>query len=169
MTVQKSEEEASRFFLQEKPEKILIYLKKENKPLYTSIISRELRTTYAHTFNVLKRLEELKLVSFKESGRIKLVKLTELGDEVAKVMINLVDLFSLGEIENELGKIYELEIKGKLREQMNKEQIKKHLDKLKEKTAEFSKDKQDASLILSKKLLKRIDEALAEAYGYPQG
>lgn len=167
MTVQKKDEEPYGFFLQEKPKKILIYLKKENKPLYTSIISREVSTTYAHTFNVLKRLEELKLVSFKESGRIKLVKLTELGDEVARVMINLADLLTLGEMENELQKIYESEIKGKLREQMNKDQIKKRLDKLKDKLTEFSKDKQDSAAIMSKKLLKRIDDVLAEALGYP--
>lgn len=167
MTVQKSEKEAYGLFLQEKPKNILVYLKKENKPLYTSIISRELSTTYAHTFNVLKKLEELKLVSFKESGRIKLVRLTELGDEVAKVVINLVDLLALGEMENELQKIYEGEIKGKLREQMNKEHIKRHLDKLKDKTTEFCKDKQDITIMMSKKLLKRIDVVLAEACGYP--
>lgn len=167
MTVQKIKDGPYDFFLQNKPKEILIYLKKENKPLYTSIISREVSTTYAHTFNVLKRLEELKLVTFKESGRIKLVKLTELGEEVASAMINLMDLLSLGNMENELYKIHESEIKGKLREQMNKEQIKKLLDKLKIKLSEFSKDKQDNIAIMSKKLLKRIDDVLAEALGYP--
>ena len=169
MTVQKKEEEGYGLFLQEKPKNILIYIKKENKPLYTSIIAREVSTTYAHTFNVLKKLEKLKLVSFKESGRIKLIRLTELGDEVARVMINLMDLLRIGEIENELLKTYESEIKGKLREQMNKEQITKHLNKLKDKLAEFSKEKQDNVSIMAKKLSKRIDDTLAEAFGYPQG
>jgi len=167
MAAQKRYGEDFGFFLQEKPKKILIYLKNENKPLYTSIISREVSTTYAHTFNVLKRLEELKLVSFKESGRIKLIRLTELGEEVAQMMISLLDLLYLGEMENELQKIYENEIKGKLREQMNKEQIKKQIDKLKDKLSEFSKDKQDNISLMSKKLLKRIEDVLAEALGYP--
>jgi DNA-binding MarR family transcriptional regulator len=169
VTVQKTEKGAFGLFLQEKPNNILVYLKEENKPLYTSIIAREVNTTYAHTFNVLNKLEELKLVSFKESGRIKLVKLTELGDEVAKVVINLQDLISVGEMENELQRIYESEIKGKLREQMNKEQIQKHLDRLKAKAGEFSKDKQDIPLLMVKKLVKRLDDVKAEAYGYPQG
>ncbi|MFH1820917.1 MAG: winged helix DNA-binding protein [Methanobacteriota archaeon] len=169
MTVQKKIEKEYDLFLQEKPKNILIYIKKENKPLYTSIIAREVNTTYAHTFNVLKRLERLKLVSFKESGRIKLIRLTELGDEVAKVMINMLDLLELGELENELQKTHENEIKGKLREQMNKEQISKNINKLKDKLAEFSKNKQDNILVMSKKLSKRIDDTLAEAFGYPQG
>lgn len=169
MVVQKKEEDVIDLFMQEKPKKILIYIKKENKPLYTSIISKEVNTTYSHTFNVLKRLEELKLVSFKKSGRVKLIKLTELGDEVAGVMINLIDLLKLAETENELQKTYESEIKGKLREQMNKEQISKHLNKLKEKLGEFSKEKQNNVSIMSKKLLKRIDDTLAEVFGYSRG
>ena len=167
MTVQNKEVEGYELFLQKKPKNILVYIKKENKPLYTSIIAREVNTTYAHTLNVLKKLEKLKLVSFKDSGRIKLVKLTELGDEVAKAMINMIDLLKLAEMENELQKTYENEIKGKLREQMNKEQISKHFNKLKDKLGEFSKDKQDNVFIMSKKLLKRIDDTLAEALGYP--
>ncbi len=167
MSVQKKDEVEVGLFLQEKPKNILIYLKKENKPLYTSIISREVNTTYAHTFNVLKKLEKLKLVSFKESGRLKLVKLTELGDEAAGVMINLIDLLKLGETENELQKTYENEIKGRLREQMNKEQISKHLGKLKDKLNEFSKEKPDNVSVMAKKLLKRIDDTLAETLGYP--
>jgi hypothetical protein len=95
------------------------------------------------------------------------VKLTELGDEVVKAMINMMDLLRLADMENELQKTYENEIKGKLREQMNNEQIAKHFNKLKDKLTEFSKDKQDNVLIMSKKLLKRIDSILAETFGYP--
>jgi len=167
MTIPKRNGEEYSFFLQEKPKNILIYLKKENKPLYTSIIAKEVNTTYAHTFNVLKNLEKLKLVTFKESGRIKLVKLTELGDEVARVLINLIDLLKLGQIENELSNIYDSEIKGKLREQMNKEKISKQFNILKDKLVELSKENQNNVFILAKKLLKKIDDALAEVFGYP--
>jgi len=161
------EKAAIDLFMQEKPKNILIYLKKENKPVYISIISKEVNTTYSHTFNVLNELEKLKLVYFKESGRVKLVKLTELGYEVANLMTKLIELLSLGEIEKELAKTYETEIKGKLREQMNKEKILKQINKLKEKLSEFDKDKDDNVSILSKKLLKRMDDILAEVLGYP--
>ncbi|GAH90244.1 unnamed protein product, partial [marine sediment metagenome] len=86
-------------FLQEKPLKALILLKSENKPLYTAIISKEIDCTYAHTLNVLAELEKLKLVRFKETGRIKLVNLTELGEEAAAVLENFIDLLRLGDAE----------------------------------------------------------------------
>ena len=162
-------EGVSDFFLQEKPRKAVIFLKKQNKPLYTSVIAKEIDSTYSHTFNVVSRLEELKLVSFKESGRVKLVKLTELGEEVANALINLVELLKLSEIENELSKIYEKEIKGKLREQMNKESITRQLNKLKTEINESFKESRDNASILSKKLLKKIDSTFAEAFGYLPG
>ncbi|GAH06617.1 unnamed protein product [marine sediment metagenome] len=95
-------------------------LKSENKPLYTAIISKEIDCTYAHTLNVLAELEKLKLVSFKETGRIKLVNLTELGEEAAAVLENFIDLLRLGDAEAEVNQIYEREIKGRLRAEMNK-------------------------------------------------
>jgi DNA-binding MarR family transcriptional regulator len=169
MSPQKENEDFYSLFLQEKPRKILVYLKKENKQLYIAMISKNVNATYAHTFNVLKRLENLNLVSFKESGRIKLVKLTELGEEVAKVILNLMDLLKLGKMENELTKVYESEIKGKLREQMDKEQIAKQINRLKTEIIELSKDNQLNVVVTAKKLLKRMDDILAEVFGFPPG
>ncbi|MEM3421890.1 MAG: hypothetical protein QW315_06520 [Candidatus Hadarchaeum sp.] len=162
-------EDVYGLFLQEKPKEIIIYLKKENKPLYTSIISKKVDSTYAHTFNIISELEKLKLVSFKESGRIKLVKLTELGEEVAKTIINLLDLLKLAELEKELFKIYDKEIKGKLREQMNKESINRQLNKLKDEINTSFKESPENISILAKKLLKKIDGILAEVFGYIPG
>ncbi|MGC8817239.1 MAG: hypothetical protein ACP5PX_05495 [Candidatus Hadarchaeum sp.] len=169
MNALKKEEEIYGLFLQEKPAKILVCLKKENKQIYTTIIAKEVNATYAHTFNVLKKMKKLNLVSFMESGRIKLVKLTELGEEVAKTIINLADLLKIGSLENELFKIYEIEIKGKLREQMNKESISKQLNKLKQKLTELSENSSQNVAIFSKKVLKKVDETLAEVFGYPPG
>lgn len=165
---EKQKRSVHEFFLQEKPSKILIYLKKEDKPLYTAIISREISGTYAHTLNVLSELKKLKLVSFKESGRIKLVKLTELGAEVAGILIDFIDLLELGEIEGEIDRVHEKEIKGKLRGEMNKEAISKHFDKLREKLNRYM-GKPNNVQILARKLLRKVDEVLAEAFGYPSG
>ncbi|MGQ9788609.1 MAG: hypothetical protein ACUVQM_04835, partial [Candidatus Hadarchaeaceae archaeon] len=167
LNVQNKKENLYSLFLQEKPNKIIICLNKENKPLYTTIIAKEVNATYAHTFNVLKKMKELSLVLFKETGRIKLVKLTKLGEEVAKTIINLVDLLKVGMLENELFKIYESQIKGKIREQMNKENISKQLNKLKQKLAELSEKSQQNVFIQSKEILKKIDELLAEVFGLP--
>lgn len=167
MALKKKEVDVEDLFFQEKPKKILIYLKNENKPVYIAIIAKKIDSTYSHAFNVISKLEKLKLVSFRESGRVKLVKLTELGEEVAKVMSNLRGLLKLAEIENELDKIYNNEIKGKLREQMNKNLISSQLNKLKTKLNEFEKYNFYNVSILSKKLVKKIDDALVEALGYP--
>ncbi len=155
------------FFLQEKPVKALILLKRENKPLYTAIISKEINCTYAHTLNVLAELEKLKLVSFKETGRIKLVNLTELGEETAVVLENFIDLLRLGEAEAEVNQIYEREVKGRLREEMNKKTISKQLEKHKENLKRLAEGRPQNVLLFAKKLLKKVDEVAAEALGYP--
>ncbi|MDI6884046.1 MAG: hypothetical protein QMD00_02740 [Hadesarchaea archaeon] len=166
---EKLKRSVSELFLQDKPSKILIYLKKENKPLYTAIISREVDATYAHTLNVLAELKKLKFVSFKESGRIKLVNLTELGSEAAGILISFIDLLELGDIEREMDQTYEKEIKGKLREEMNKEAISKQFDKLKAKLNRYIEEKPTNVSILARKLLKKADDVLAEAFGCPPG
>ncbi|MBA7597739.1 hypothetical protein ES703_04745 [subsurface metagenome] len=154
-------------FLQEKPLKALILLKSENKPLYTAIISKEIDCTYAHTLNVLAELEKLKLVSFKETGRIKLVNLTELGEEAAAVLENFIDLLRLGDAEAEVNQIYEREIKGRLRAEMNKKAISRQLEKHKENLKRLSEGRPQNVLLFAKKLLKKVEEVAAEALGYP--
>jgi len=163
----KEERGVENLFLQEKPFKVLILLKRENKPLYTAIISKEINCTYAHTLNVLSELEKLKLVSFKETGRIKLVNLTELGVEAADVMENFIDLLKLGEAEAGINQIYEREIKGRLREEMNKKAISRQLEKYKENLNRLAEGKPQNILIFAKKLLKKVDEVVAEALEYP--
>lgn len=154
-------------FLQEKPLKALILLKSENKPLYTAIISKEIDCTYAHTLNVLAELEKLKLVRFKEMGRIKLVNLTELGEEAAAVLENFIDLLRLGDAEAEVNQIYEREIKGRLRAEMNKKAISRQLEKHKENLKRLSEGRPQNVLLFAKKLLKKVEEVAAEALGYP--
>ncbi len=154
-------------FLQEKPVKILILLKMENKPLYTAIISKKIDGTYAHTLNVLAELEKLKLVSFKETGRIKLVNLTELGEEAAGALENLIDLLKLGEAEARVDQIYEREVKGHLREEMNKKAISKQLEKHKENLKLLTEGRPQNVSLFARKLLKKVDEVAAEVLGYP--
>lgn len=153
-------------FLQEKPAKILILLKKENKPLYTAIISREINGTYAHTLNVLAELERLKLVSFKETGRIKLVNLTELGVEVAQAIQNFIDLVGLAEAEAKVDQLYEREVGGRLREEVVKQRVFKELARYK-KGLEALTEKSPNIVLFAKKLIKKIDGIVAEVMGYP--
>ena len=73
-----------KMFFRIKPVKMLVALK--SGPKYATIIAKETDCTYSHTVKILGLFEEYDLVDFEKKGRIKIVKLTEFGDEVAKGM-----------------------------------------------------------------------------------
>ena len=100
-------------FLQEKPAKCLLLLKKTDEPIYASIIAREIDTTYAHTLKVLSGLERSGLVDFRPAGRIKLVDLTELGEKTAACLETFIDMARLSELGAGVERIYERKIKGR--------------------------------------------------------
>jgi predicted transcriptional regulator len=153
------------FLFKEKPVKAILALKKADKPLYTAIISKEIDSTYAHTLNVLSMLKELKLVSFQENGRIKQVFLTEVGLEVAKVIESLSELFKLSELEYKLDLLYEKEIKGKLREDIDKKTVVGRLDNYKGELERIIKEEPQNISQLAEKLLKKADSISREVTG----
>jgi predicted transcriptional regulator len=71
----------TKLFLRSKPVKMLIALKKG--PKYATQVSKEIDCTYSHTVKLLDELEELGLVSFKKQGRIKIINMTEDGEDLA--------------------------------------------------------------------------------------
>ena len=73
-----------KMFFRIKPVKMLTALKAG--PKYATIISKETDCTYSHTVKILDLFKEYGLVDFEKKGRIKIVKLTEFGDDVAKGM-----------------------------------------------------------------------------------
>lgn len=73
-------------FFRRKPALMLVSLKKNNRMRYGSILAKEVDCTYSHAVKILQTLEELKLVSFEKKGRIKLIKLTNKGKEVANAI-----------------------------------------------------------------------------------
>ena len=70
-------------FLREKPVKIFLGLKTAKDDVYTTILSKQADCTYSHTVKILNSLHRLGLVEFNKSGRIKTVKLTQDGWDVA--------------------------------------------------------------------------------------
>jgi predicted transcriptional regulator len=70
-------------FLRQKPVKLLISLKSE--PKYATILSKEVDLTYSHTVKLLDLFKNFGLVDFEKKGRIKVVKLTDVGEDVAKI------------------------------------------------------------------------------------
>ena len=158
-----------KFLFQEKPVKAILALKKADKPLYAAIISKEIDSTYAHTLNVLLTLKELKLVSFQEEGRIKQVFLTEVGLEVAKEIESLLELFKLAEVEYKLDLLYEKDIKGKLREDIDKKHVLGRLDNCKAELERIIKEEPQNIAQLAEKLLKKADWISREVTGLVVG
>jgi DNA-binding MarR family transcriptional regulator len=80
------------YFLHVKPIKILISLR--SGPKYVTMIAKEIDMTYSHTIKLLDVFNELGLVEFEERGRIKMIKLTESGEEVARLFDNILSKLS---------------------------------------------------------------------------
>jgi len=75
--------------LHEKPAGIILSLKSREKK-YASVLSKENDCTYTHTLKILDELLEYGLVEFERDRRIKFVKLTQLGEDVAHELEGLV-------------------------------------------------------------------------------
>jgi DNA-binding MarR family transcriptional regulator len=71
-------------FFRRKPALMLVALKKMSKARYGSVLAKEVDCTYSHAVKILQTLESLSLVSFEKKGRIKLIKLTKKGQEIAE-------------------------------------------------------------------------------------
>lgn len=70
-------------FLRQKPVRLLVSLK--NEPKYATILSKEVDLTYSHTVKLLDQFKNFGLVDFEKKGRIKIVKLTDVGADIAKI------------------------------------------------------------------------------------
>ena len=79
-------------FFRRKPALMLVSLKKNTRMRYGSILAKEVDCTYSHAVKILQTLEELKLVDFEKKGRIKVIKLTKKGIEVAEAIENIQKL-----------------------------------------------------------------------------
>ncbi len=69
-------------FLRKKPVRLLMNIKLGNTK-YVSILAKETDCTYSHTVKLLDLFRDLGLVDFEKSGRIKYIKLTPEGTDLA--------------------------------------------------------------------------------------
>ena len=79
-------------FFRKKPAMILVALRKNSKNRYGSVLAKEVDCTYSHAVKILQEMEKSDLVSFEKQGRIKLIKLTKRGHEVADSIENIKKL-----------------------------------------------------------------------------
>lgn len=59
-------------------------------PKYATILSKGVDITYSHTVKLLDLFQELGLVEFEKKGRIKIVKLTDMGDDLARAFDSVI-------------------------------------------------------------------------------
>ncbi len=83
-----TDESIPKLLFHEKPVGILLSLKQGKR--YASKISKEVDCTYTHTLKILSKIQEHGLVKFEKRGRIKEVVLTNLGEDIARGLEDLV-------------------------------------------------------------------------------
>ncbi len=81
-------------FLHEKPVKILIGLKSDNNKSYASTLAKTADCTYSHTVKILEYFKKIGLVTFEKKGRVKYIKLTKTGEDIAGDLENVCRKFS---------------------------------------------------------------------------
>lgn len=84
--------DGTNLILQKKPTLALLAISRE-KETYASLISREIGSTFAHTANILGKLEDEGLVRFETNGndnRVKSVGLTSKGKSTAVLVEKLI-------------------------------------------------------------------------------
>ncbi len=73
-----------------KPLCIFLELKDTSKDWYASNLAAGCGTTYVHTTKLLKEFKKTNLVTFEVKGRVKKVKLTERGMQLASALGELM-------------------------------------------------------------------------------
>ena len=79
----KNQSRLHNLFLHKKPAEMLIKIKEGNGKTYASILAKEVDCTYSHTVKLLDDFKKLGLVRFRKQGRIKIIELTEDGEDLA--------------------------------------------------------------------------------------
>ena len=71
-------------FIREKPALMLITLLNSTNEVYASTLAKSVDCTYSHVVKILQEMEDAGLVTFEKTGRLKYLKLTKKGEDVAK-------------------------------------------------------------------------------------
>ena len=71
-------------FIREKPAMMLVNLLNSNSEVYASTLAKTVDCTYSHVVKILQEMEDAALVTFEKTGRLKILKLTKKGEEIAK-------------------------------------------------------------------------------------
>lgn len=90
-------------FFQEKSKLVLIALSHGNNK-YVSEVAAEAKSTYAHTFNLLKSMEKGGLLKATKKGRTKYVTLTDKGLKLAKILEDFDEVLKTNKLKKKTTK-----------------------------------------------------------------
>ncbi len=76
--------------LHEKPVKMILGIRNNGGSSYTTRIAKYADCTYSHTMKIVDFLEEKGLIQSEKQGRTRYIKLTNIGEEVADLLDELV-------------------------------------------------------------------------------
>jgi predicted transcriptional regulator len=95
MAKKKQNKMLENLFLRDKPALILLGMKTKAKDsVYATILAKEANCTYSHTIKILNLFQQLGLVKFEKTGRIKKVMLTDDGWDIAHNLEAMTKKFS---------------------------------------------------------------------------
>lgn len=94
MGMVKRDSPLNEVFLHEKPVKILVAMKSSGSKPYASTLAKVTDCTYSHTVKILDFLKKAGFVVFEKKGRVKYIKLTDVGSDVAGDFEDILRKFS---------------------------------------------------------------------------
>lgn len=71
-------------FFREKPVMMLVSLLNPKQEMYASTVAKQVDCTYSHVVKILQEFQKQGLVEFDKKGRLKFVRLTKKGKDVAE-------------------------------------------------------------------------------------
>ena len=71
-------------FFREKPAMMLVRLLNSQQEQYASSLAKVVDCTYSHIVKILNEMQKAELITFQKEGRLKVLKLTRKGEEIAK-------------------------------------------------------------------------------------
>ncbi|MFB6196820.1 MAG: winged helix DNA-binding protein [Halobacteriaceae archaeon] len=72
-----------------KPCMMLVELVQSDEELYASALAKKVDCTYSHVVKVLQQMRDADLLEFDKRGRLKIINLTEKGEEIAENIANV--------------------------------------------------------------------------------
>lgn len=130
-------------------------------------IARQTSSTYAHTVRTINRLAKGGLVKSEKRGRTKLVELTEVGKRIGEQLDHIESLMELARLGAEVETLYEREVKGRLREEVNQQRVLEVLGQISKKLEPL--ESKEVTMELALKLRSKVEELGREVRGLVLG